>query len=78
MTIVNSYKITILLHDNFDYTTLENLISPKNYGIKSRARIISDGFLKKIIHETGEPDYLEKKYRKDIAILENQIRNVIN
>jgi transketolase len=75
---VDSYNFTILLHDNFDYTTLENLISPKNYGIKSGARIISDGFLKGILHETGEPDYLEKKYRKDIAILENQIRNVIN
>jgi transketolase len=75
---VDSYNFTILLHDNFDYTTLENLISPKNYGIKSGARIISDGFLKAIQHETGEPDYLEKKYRKDIAILENQIRNVIN
>jgi transketolase len=75
---VDSYNFTILLHDNFDYTTLENLISPKNYGIKSGARIISDGFLKGISHETGEPDYLEKKYRKDIAILENQIRNVIN
>ena len=75
---VDSYNFTILLHDNFDYTTLENLISPKNYGIKSRSRIISDGFLKGILHETGDPDYLEKKYRKDIAILENQIRNVIN
>jgi transketolase len=75
--IVDSYSITILLHDNFDYTILENLISPKNYG-GGNTKIISDGYVKKIVHTTGDADYLEKKYRKDISLLEIQIRNAIN
>jgi transketolase len=75
---VNSYRITILLHDNFDFTILENIISPKNYGIKSETKIISDGYIKKILHETGDHYYLEKNYRKDISILEIQIKNAIS
>jgi deoxyxylulose-5-phosphate synthase len=75
---VNSYKFTILLHDNFDHSILENLISPKNYNIKSDAQIISDGFRKRIIHETGDSYLLEKKYRKDISELETRILKMVN
>ena len=75
---VNLYNFSILLHDNFDYSTLENLISPNKHGIKSDTKIISDGFERKIVHNTGDSVYLEKQYRKDIAQLEIQILNVIN